>query len=413
MKRVYISLLILLFTCFAHGKKLAITIGNDNYIKVPKLQKARNDADLMGANLQKVGYNVTILKDTSYKDMVFQIDKFISQIGSDDEVVFFYAGHGVQLKTGNYFLPIDLDVQSESVVEKTSYSLDELMEKLNETKARFKLIIIDACRDNPLAVKGRSVGGSRGLAPPEPPKGQMVIYSASRGQQALDALSDNDKNPNGVFTRIFANKLVTSQSSVETIAKSTQEEVEMLAKSINHEQRPAIYNESRGDFYFNNITNARISNSIITTADPDTKFWQEASKIDKPSAYKAYLDKFPNGIYRQLALIQIQNQTIERKESTNTAPKLESATIQTEVKIRDINSLSIYLNEAKLSKPTKKMIQDALGSPKIISQNQDGNDVLIWDLNYKNNGALAKASVAITFSDNGRASTINYRIVNN
>jgi uncharacterized caspase-like protein len=120
--------------------------------------------------------------------------------------VVFYAGHGVQIKAGSYLLPVDIEAESESQVEKTAYGLNDLTEKLSEAKPAFTLVMVDACRDNPMKVKGRSVGNSRGLNALEPPKGQMVVYSASRGQQALDRLSDRDTNPNGVFTREFITK---------------------------------------------------------------------------------------------------------------------------------------------------------------------------------------------------------------
>ena len=81
-----------------------------------------------------------------------------------------------------------------------------VLEDLQEQKARFTLAIIDACRDNPFKGKGRSIGG-RGLQPVNPATGQMVLYSAGAGQQALDRLNDNDRDPNGLFTRILLKEM--------------------------------------------------------------------------------------------------------------------------------------------------------------------------------------------------------------
>ena len=94
MKKTFLWFLILLFSSIAHGEKVALTIGNDLYINVPKLQKARNDAVLIGTNLEKIGYKVTVLKDTTYKEMVTQIDHFISKISIDDESLNIYIERG-------------------------------------------------------------------------------------------------------------------------------------------------------------------------------------------------------------------------------------------------------------------------------------------------------------------------------
>jgi uncharacterized caspase-like protein len=154
------------------------------------LAKAKNDADAMAKELKESGFTVQLHKDVNYKNMVKAVEVFLNSIDGGDEVVVFYAGHGVQLKNGSFLLPVDIEAETEGQIEKTSYGLNDLTEKLAETKANFSLIVIDACRDNPVKSKGRSVGNSRGLNAIEPAKGQMIVYSASRGQIALE-LSNN------------------------------------------------------------------------------------------------------------------------------------------------------------------------------------------------------------------------------
>ena len=233
------------------AKRVALVIGNDGYQYVSKLQKAKNDADAMTRELRSAGFAVSVGKDLNYRSMVKSIEVFLNEVNGGDDVVIFFAGHGVQLKNGSYLLPIDIEAETEGQIEKTSYGLNELTEKLSETKANFSLVIIDACRDNPIKSKGRSVGNSRGLNAIEPAKGQMIVYSASRGQTALDRLSDTDSNPNGVFTREFVTHMKKKGAKVEDIVREVQNSVENLARSVGHEQRPALYNESRGVFYFN------------------------------------------------------------------------------------------------------------------------------------------------------------------
>ena len=243
----------MLFCLHVQAKRVALVIGNDNYIAVSKLQKAGNDANAMARELKNAGFAVQLHQNLNYRATVRAVESFAQGIQGGDEVVVFYAGHGVQIKNGSYLLPTDIEVKSESEVEKTAYDLFTLTEKLAEAKPAFSLVIIDACRDNPLKSKGRSIGNARGLSAIEAPKGQMIVYSASRGQQALDRLLEKDPNPNSVFTRELLARMKNPGMKIEDLMRDVQNSVEELAKSVKHEQRPAIYNESRGNFYFYNF----------------------------------------------------------------------------------------------------------------------------------------------------------------
>jgi hypothetical protein len=281
----------------ANAERIALVIGNDEYDSVPPLRKAVEDSLSMAGVLEKAGFRVTSLKNATYREIVKSVDKFSREIKPDDQAVFFFAGHGVQLRSGNYILPVDVDSENESMVERTSYSLDDITFLLGRHRSGFQLIIIDACRDNPFPTKTRSFGNTRGLIPVEPVKGQMVMYSASRGQQALDRLGPNDNNRNGVFTRKLVTKLLTPGLSALQVIRDVQDEVEELAATVNHMQRPAVYNESRGDFYFFGPPKHKGLKNI----DPDSTFWEEAKFIGNIEAFDAYLKNFPNGKYVSLA----------------------------------------------------------------------------------------------------------------
>ncbi len=162
--------------------------------------------------------------------------------------------------------------------------------------------MVDACRDNPMKVKGRAVGNARGLNALEPPKGQMVVYSASRGQQALDRLSDNDSNPNGVFTREFITRMRTPGVRIEDLMRDVQDSVESLAKTVRHEQRPAVYNEARGNFYFYGPTTVQVQQG---GDDSEAQTWAAAQTANSVTAYQTYLDLFPKGRYVGPAKIKL------------------------------------------------------------------------------------------------------------
>ena len=293
----------------ANAKRVALVIGNDNYIATTKLFKARNDADAMARELRAAGFAVQLHKDLNYREMVKTIDVFANSITGGDEVVVFFAGHGVQIKSGNYLLPVDIEAETESQVEKTAYGLLDLTDKLSEAKAAFSLVVVDACRDNPLKSRGRSVGLSRGLSAIEPAKGQMIVYSASRGQSALDRLNDRDPNPNSVFTREFISKMKAPGVKIEDIVKSVQDSVEALAKTVSKEQRPALYNESRGNFFFYEPTPLQVAfaaNVAQVGVSDDRALWDSVKDSRDVNELMAYLNKFPRGLFSEVASTRIK-----------------------------------------------------------------------------------------------------------
>lgn len=232
---------------FANRK--ALVIGNDLYSHVPKLTNAGADADAMARSLELVGYKVFKHLNLSEKRFKQAVRDFRQQLNAGDEVLFFYAGHGVQLGNANYLLPIDVQGEHEDQVKDDAILLQKVLDDLDDKKTKFALAVIDACRDNPFKGKGRAIGG-RGLAPTSAATGQMIMFSAGSGQQALDRLGDNDKEKNGLFTRIFVKEMVKPGLSVDRVLRNVRTEVVRLARSVGHEQTPALYDQAIGEFYF-------------------------------------------------------------------------------------------------------------------------------------------------------------------
>lgn len=297
------------------GKRLALVIGNDGYQHVSKLQKAGNDATAMARELRAAGFEVLLHRDLNFRGMVKAVETFANSITGGDQVVVFFAGHGVQIKAASYLLPVDIEANSESEVEKTAYGLLDLTEKLSEAKAAFALVIVDACRDNPLRTKSRAIGGARGLSAIEPPKGQMVVYSAGRGQQALERMSASDTNPNSVFTREFIARMKRPGVRIEDLVREVQDAVEKLALTVSHEQRPALYNEARGNFYFFGPTAAQmarqqgVASPAMTASQREDTFWDDAKAAGNKEAFEAYVGSYPIGRYASLARANIARLT--------------------------------------------------------------------------------------------------------
>jgi hypothetical protein len=232
------------------ARRRALIIGNDSYKSIQKLDNARADAKAIAESLTKVGYAVTLKTDLTEKEMKVALRTFKSQVEPGDEVAIFYAGHGIQLDNTNYLIPIDVAGDSPDQVKDEAIPLQRVLDDMTERKAKLTLALIDACRDNPFKSVGRSTGQGRGLAPTTAATGQMVVFSAGSGQQALDKLGPTDKEKNGLFTRVFIREIARSDRTVDAVVKQVRNEVVRLAKSVGHEQVPAIYDQVVGDFYF-------------------------------------------------------------------------------------------------------------------------------------------------------------------
>ena len=234
---------------YTSAPRKALVIGNDNYKYVIQLQNAKQDAKSMAETLKTLGYNVSLYQDIDEKAFKKALRDFRGSLAGGDEVLFFYAGHGLQLGSANYLLPVDIKGDNEEQVKDEAVELQRVLDDLKTKDVKFALAIIDACRDNPFKTSGRAIGG-RGLAPTTAATGQMIMFSAGSGQQALDKLSKNDNNKNGLFTRVLLNEMVKPQVPVDKVLRNVRNEVVKLSKSVGHEQTPALYDQAVGDFYF-------------------------------------------------------------------------------------------------------------------------------------------------------------------
>jgi len=232
-----------------YANRKALIIGNNSYQKIAKLQTAIEDANLMSEVLASLGFQVNLSLDVTEKKLKADLRNFKNLVKSGDEVVIFYAGHGVQIDSTNYLLPIDVSGQNEEEVKDEAIALQRLLDDMTEKKAKLTLAVIDACRDNPFKTATRSIG-TGGLAPTSPATGQMIVFSAGNNQLALDSLGPNDKVKNGVFTRIFSKEVQQAGISIDRVVRTVRSQVVDLARSIGHNQVPAIYDQVVGDFYF-------------------------------------------------------------------------------------------------------------------------------------------------------------------
>jgi hypothetical protein len=283
----------------ADAKRVALVIGNDSYQNAQALSNARSDAKAMAKALESSGFSVTLKQDLTLKAMKEALRAFKAEVAGGDDALFYFSGHGVQFEGSNYLIPVDVVAQSEEQVADDSVGLQRVLDDLRDQKARFTLAIIDACRENPFKGTGRGLS-RRGLAPVTAATGQMVLYSAGAGQEALDRLGSHDADPNGVFTRVFIREIKKPGVPADQILKNVRDQVVQMAKSINHEQVPALYDQSIGEFYFN------AKGPVAAAAQPDTRhvetaeereqsYWDRIKDSSDPADFNDYKQQYPAG----------------------------------------------------------------------------------------------------------------------
>jgi NAD(P)-dependent dehydrogenase (short-subunit alcohol dehydrogenase family) len=322
--KVFLAFLVtslLLLTDAIAEKRIALVIGNNDYLEVPKLQKAVGDAKAISEKLAKLGFKVTLAVDLDRRKLNQALARLYSDIEPGDTVAVHFSGHGVELQGQNYLLPIDAPAPEnggEDLLKSETLSLQQLVETLVEKKAGARILIIDACRDNPFAAAGkRSIGGTRGLGKVDVTRGTFIMYSAGNGQAALDRLNEADTSPTSVYTRVLLQRLDQPGITLRDLAATVREDVFNMAKTVGHEQYPAYYDEMPSNFLLSPAsTSAQTTNleppkveelpKIDSPEQPpsilnDEQAFKLAQSIDTIEAWNAFLTQHPESAYTPYA----------------------------------------------------------------------------------------------------------------
>jgi hypothetical protein len=248
-----IAIVLMVASSAGAQSRLAFVVGNDAYRNVNPLQKAVNDARAVSKSLQQLGFRVMLSENLGWRDFIEKFSVFENSIQPGDTAFLFYSGHGVEIDGANFLIPVDapkVAPEQQTLLKDVSISTDGLIQRLKSRGTRAQIIVLDACRENPFRQSnGRSVGGARGLAGTHAPGGVFMIYSAGVGEIALDRLSDNDADPNSIFTRSFLPLLEDPEYSLIAVAKQTRAKVKRLASSVGQTQSPAYYDEIDGEIF--------------------------------------------------------------------------------------------------------------------------------------------------------------------
>lgn len=314
----------------AAAKRVALVAGIDQYDNLKpdqQLKKAVNDARAIGAALKSLGYDVVIVENAARLDFMRQWQSFLNGIAPGDETAMFFAGHGVEIGGLNYLLPRDVPRfgrGEDEVLKAAALSITALLEQVREKKPQVSLYVLDACRDNPFSEPGgRGLGGTRGLARIDPPRGTFVMFSAGTGEVALDRLSDDDPDPNSVYTRSLLPRLTSPGKNIADIARELKVEVGALAQRVAHVQTPAYYDEVVGEFCPAGCEARSPAPAAAAPAvpppvpDPALDAWNAAKDTDSVAVLEAFIAKFGDSFYTSLAKAKLEE--LKKEEETKVA----------------------------------------------------------------------------------------------
>ncbi len=323
MPKIFAAVLILQFFAItltlnaqAANKRVALVIGNSAYTHAAPLKNPENDAREIEKKLKTLGFDVVMGINLKHRQFARVIGKFKQKLALSDVALFFYAGHGLQLKGRNYLMPVDAQLDDETSLDFEAVQLNTIL-RLMERRQRINIVFLDACRNNPIArnlarsMGTRSVSVGRGLAPVESGVGTLIAYATQPGNVALDGNSTNSP-----FTRSLIKHISTPALDIALMMRRVRQDV---IGETGGQQIPWQHSSLTTPFVFNEQAPAPVAvqapvqvpqisarpSSTFSSSDIEIACWQSATTQGTKEAYQAYINKFPNGNFASLAKIKL------------------------------------------------------------------------------------------------------------
>jgi uncharacterized caspase-like protein len=245
------------------GRRVALVIGNSDYRKVPALANPQKDSDAVAASLRNIGFEtVTLRNNATREDLIGSLRAFAEQADKADWAMVYYAGHGIEVNGQNHLIPIDATLKTDRDVQFEAVAMDQVMASIDGAK-KLKLIVLDACRDNPFAPKmektgvrdvvaanstaggvvgTRSIG--RGLGEVKVSGASLVVFAAKHGQTALDG-----EGANSPFAVALVQRIATPGVEINKVFRLVRDDV---MEATAGRQEPYTYGSlpGREDFFF-------------------------------------------------------------------------------------------------------------------------------------------------------------------
>jgi uncharacterized caspase-like protein len=294
--------------CVAAETRIALIIGNSDYANANlKLSNPANDAAAMQRALKAAGFETIVRLNARRLDFYRAVDEFSARIGRDQHAVglFYYAGHGVQAEGTNYLIPVDADIQSEADLDANAFDAGRVLRAMKTAQNEMNIVILDACRDNPLP---KTRGIERGLARMDAPSGTFIAYAAAPGQSAQDGTSGT----NGVFTGELVKAMAETGVPLEQMFKKV---IAGVKADTHGAQQPWSEASIQGDFYFHAGEPSPATRAQTTPIEPPSA--SHAQSADEIAAYKAaeasntvagwqiFKRNYPNSAYASTADIRL------------------------------------------------------------------------------------------------------------
>lgn len=282
--------------------RVALVIGNGAYQNANRLANPVNDAEdmaaaLRGLNFELVGGGAHV--NQTADQMKRLIDNYGELLGGGGVGLFYYAGHGIQAQGHNYLIPIEANILNEKTLEYDAVDVDRLLARMDAAGNAFNIVILDACRSNPFSRSWRDA--SQGLAQVNAPEGTLIAYSTSPGHVANDG-----KGRNGSYTAELLQQMIRPGLTIEEMFKSVRIRVRAASKN---KQTPWESSSLVGDFCFAGSCAGGSAPSPGATrpslsgdqAAFELSYWESIKSSSDPHDFEAYLQKYPNGQFVELA----------------------------------------------------------------------------------------------------------------
>ncbi|MGO8866604.1 MAG: caspase domain-containing protein [Alphaproteobacteria bacterium] len=304
----------------ASERRVALVIGNGQYVNVPRLANTANDARLIAETLERIGFSLVggkALIDLDRAGIQKAIRSFGDQLNAAAVGLFYYAGHGLQIDGVNYLVPVDANPAKPSDVDFELVEADLVLKVMEGANSKLNLVILDACRNNPFGGRGlRDVGG--GLAQMRAPRGTLISYATQPGNVASDGGPGSRDSP---YALALAETLrVPGLELLETFNKVGV----VVDRQTSGVQRPWVASSPiEGSFYFvpPGAPASAPAPAVPAAATPpagadrEIVFWQSIKDSRNPADFEAYLAQYPKGEFRGLA----QNRLSELKTEQQAA----------------------------------------------------------------------------------------------
>ncbi|MES2879633.1 MAG: caspase family protein [Pseudomonadota bacterium] len=285
---------------FANAEpRLALLIGNSSY-KASPLANPVNDVRLMEGALKESGFTVIKAENASIREMRRLVRDFGDRLKASGGVgLFYFAGHGVQVRGENFLISTDSDIRNEDEVADDSLNANVILEKMQSAGNRVNLIVLDACRNNPFSVKSRSA--TSGLANMSAPSGSLVAYSTAPGSVASDG-----KGRNGLYTEHLAKVIRQPGLPVEEVFKQVRAAVR---RESNNQQTPWENTALEGQFFFKAPVQVAGPAPAMVAPRPEgpdpvaleMSLWDNVKTATTAGELQAYLNRYPSGFFADVA----------------------------------------------------------------------------------------------------------------